>query len=134
MDEALRTEHEAGLVGFVEPASRHRMRHALKSDRARSKFNRQLAHFPHLDLRFAIRTGDKARLAGKLRKLGAPDLCYVMSESQDIDGRMATLEDAIRSTVEADGGSLISCIPGKLCAYVGEDPNSAWILQRPAEK
>jgi hypothetical protein len=134
MDEALRTEHEAGLVGFVEPASRHRMRHALKSDRARSKFNRQLAHFPHLDLRFAIRTGDKARLAGKLRKLGAPDLCYVMSESQDIDGRMATLEDAIRSTVEADGGSLISCIPGKLCAYVGENANSAWILQRPAEK
>ena len=131
MDEALKAEHEAGLALFLEPSSRGRFRHALTSAGARSKFTARLAHFAHLDQRFATKVIDKSLVAAKLHKLGAPRVCYVMSEDSEIDGRFIPVEDAIRLTVEADAGSLISCLPGLLGSFVGEEPNAAWILRRP---
>ena len=50
-----------------------------------------------------------------------------MSEDSEIDGRFIPVEDVIRLTVEGDAGSLISCLPGLLGGYVGEEPNAAWI-------
>jgi hypothetical protein len=91
----------------------------------------KLAHFAHLDQRFATKVGDKSLVAAKLRKLGAPTVCYVMSELPEIDGRFIPLEDAIRLTVEAQAGSLISCLPGRLGCFVGEEPHAAWVLRRP---
>ena len=131
MDESLKAEHEAGLALFLEPSSRGRFRHALTSARARSKFTAKLAHFAHLDERVATKVIDKSLVAAKLHKLGAPRVCYVMSEDSEIDGRFIPVEDAIRLTVEGDAGSLISCLPGLLGGYVGEEPNAAWILRRP---
>ena len=131
MDEDLKAEHEAGLELFLEPSSRGRFRHALTSARARSKFRAKLAHFAHLDQRFATKVSDKSLVAAKLRELGAPRVCYVMSEDSEIDGSIIPVEDAIRLTVEADAGSLISCLPGLLGSFVGEEPNDAWILRRP---
>jgi hypothetical protein len=131
VDEALKAEHEAGLALFLEPSSRDRFRHALTSVRARSKFRAKLAHFAHLDKRFATRVSDKSLVAAGLHELGAPRVCYVMSEDSELDGRFMPVEDAIRLTVEAQAGSLISCLPGLLGSFVGEEPKAAWILRRP---
>ena len=130
-EEALKAEHEAGLALFLEPSSRNRFRNALTSSRARSKFTAKLAHFAHLDPRFATKVSNKFLVAGRLHELGAPRVCYVMSEDSEIDGRFIPVEDAIRLTVEADAGSLISCLPGLLGSFVGEEPKNAWILRRP---
>jgi hypothetical protein len=131
VDAAVKAEREAGLALFLEPSSRDRFRHALTSARARSKFRAKLAHFAHLDQRFATKVGDKSLVAAKLHELGAPTVCYVMSEDSEIDGRIIPVEDAIRLTIEAAAGSLISCLPGRLGCFVGEEPNAAWILRRP---
>ena len=91
MDEALKAEHEAGLALFLEPSSRGRFRHALTSARARSKFRAKLAHFAHLDQRFATKVSDKSLVAARLHELGAPRVCYVMSEDSEIDGASSLL-------------------------------------------
>ena len=131
MDEDLKAEHEAGLALFLEASSRGRFRHALTSARARSKFRAKLAHFAHLDQRFATKVSDKSLVAARLHELGAPRVCYVMSEDSEIDGRFIPVDDAIRLAVEADAGSLISCLPGRLGCFVGEELKAAWILRRP---
>jgi hypothetical protein len=131
MDEkALKAEHEAGLALFLEPSSRDRFRNALTSSRARSKFTAKLAHFAHLDPRFATKVGDKSLVAGRLHDLGAQRVCYVMSEDSEIDARFIPLSDAIQFTIAAAAGSLISCHPGRLGCFVGEERHSAWVLQR----
>ncbi len=130
-EEALKAEHEAGLALFLEPSSRNRFRNALTSSRARSRFTARLAHFAHLDQRFATKVSDKFLVGASLHELGAPRVCYVMSEDSELDGRFIPVEDAIRLTVEAQAGSLISCLPGLLGSFVGEEQNAAWILQRP---
>ena len=79
MDESLKAEHEAGLALFLEPSSRGRFRHALTSARARSKFTAKLAHFAHLDQRFATKVIDKSLVAAKLHKSRCAEglLCHV---------------------------------------------------------
>jgi hypothetical protein len=52
-----------------------------------------------------------------------------MSES-DLDGGWMDLQDALDWTVATGTGTLISCIPGELAYYEGEDINLRYILQR----
>lgn len=46
-----------------------------------------------------------------------------MSENATLDGREVSLTEALRETVGSGMGTLLSCIPGRLGYYEGEEPN-----------
>ena len=54
-----------------------------------------------------------------LKKEGAPNMCYVLSDNGAIDGKTMLLKDALELTVFV-GPVFISCIHGKLAYYEGE--------------
>jgi hypothetical protein len=52
---------------------------------------------------------------------GASPDCYVISEDSDWDGKYFLLEKAIERCFGLGLGMVISCIPGKLGYYQGEE-------------
>lgn len=117
---------------FLIPQKRDRYRELLGKARGRDKIRRELSHFGHFDPRL-IRTippseHGPAPIEKALRRLGAPDLCYVISESRSVDGREMQLTFALEAIVGYLDGSLISCLPGRLAFFEGE--NARFILQR----
>lgn len=63
----------------------------------------------------------------RLRALGAPDDCFVISYEEELD-RMTSLARVLGLTVGRTFGTFISCIPGRLGYFENED--GRWILFR----
>ena len=64
-----------------------------------------------------------------LKRKGALDSCHVTSSNADIDDREMPLREALRETVGSGFGTIISCIPGKLAYFEGEEQNERYILE-----
>jgi hypothetical protein len=48
-------------------------------------------------------------------------MCWVISEDAEIDGRESDLESALENVSGTGMGTILSCIPGKLAYFEGED-------------
>jgi hypothetical protein len=125
--------HEQAVVlAFILPARQERYLEFLKSPKNRKKFIGVLAHFKHLDPKFATRiTGNQSKPSALVKLLvgkGAGINCWVISENADLDGREIDLEIALKETVGGQMGTFISCIPGKLAYF--EDEDGRYILER----
>jgi len=70
-----------------------------------------------------------AAIAETLRGLGAPELCYVVSELQDLDRKTITLDRALDMVVGRQMGTIIICSPN-LAFFEAEGPNVRFILRR----
>jgi hypothetical protein len=66
-----------------------------------------------------------------LRSRGAPSICHIMSENVDLDGRDLPLAEALGEIVGWGAPSLLSCLPGRLAYYGGEELNERYLLERP---
>ena len=132
--EAAARAHEKGLSQFIEPVHRPRFRDSLRDEKLRVKLRDRLAHFEWLDDRYAQDPGplDAERVIGRLRSLGAPSTCFVVSEDDELDGRFMPLRDAVTAALWDDYGTLISCVPGRLAFYIDEVRRDAALLVRPA--
>jgi hypothetical protein len=119
---------------FIVPQKRARYLALLESKRGRAKLLNGFNHCPDLDPRFAkeIPSGQQSAdsIEALLRRMGAPDTCYVMSDNRAIDGREMSLPDALSETVGMDAGTLISCVPGKLAYFELEAFDGRYILER----
>jgi hypothetical protein len=119
---------------FIVPQKRARYLALLGSKRGRAKLLNGFNHCHDLDPRFAreIPSGQQSAdsIEALLRRNGASDTCYVMSDNRDIDGKEMSLPDALSATVGMDCGTLISCIPGKLGYFELEAFDGRYILQR----
>ena len=130
--------HERGLALFIVGDWRSRFRESLAPGKRRGKLRSQLPHFSHLDPRFATVVPQSeqrgAALAAVLREKGASDLCYLLSEDSDLDGREVTLDEALAKVVDEAThlATFISCVPGRLAYFHGEDPESRYLLEHPA--
>src|SRR6185295_9324049 len=84
-----------------------------------------VAHFSDLDPRFQVpipaSEQSPSRLEQLLRSRGAPSECYLTSEDTALDGRTVGLSEALTLIVGRGMGTLLSCIPGRLGYYEGED-------------
>jgi|SRR5580704_12053206 hypothetical protein len=125
--------HEKAVVqAFILPVRQERYLEFLKSPKNRKKFISVLAHFKHLDPKFATSiAGNQSNPAALVKLLvgkGAGIKCWVISENADLDGKELDLETALQETVERQMGTFISCIPGKLAFF--EDEDGRYILQR----
>ena len=130
----MKSPEEALILAFVRPERRTRLLTLLGDAKGRSKFRASLAHFHDLDVRFAQRvSGLRAgEIEAKLRAMGAPERCHVLSESAELDGQTPTLEAALEAVVGRGMGALISCIPGRLGYFESEEVGERYILERTA--
>ena len=122
------------VLAFVLPERRSRHLGFLESKRGRVKFRKHLAHFKDCDPRFtaAIPPGQQTAqgIETLLWQYGAPETCTIISESQDLDGVVMALPDALRKIVGYGAGSIISCLEGRLAYYEGEEPGCRYALRR----
>ncbi len=126
--------HEESLVrAFVIPHKRERLLKLLATPKGCKKLLHQLHHFYDLGPRFAHRLAPSEQTVEDIHRLlkakGAPDTCYVMG-GEDLDGRTLGLRDALHEVVGRNIGTFLSCIPGKLAYYEGENEGERYILKR----
>ncbi|MGB7750308.1 MAG: hypothetical protein WCF88_02070 [Candidatus Acidiferrales bacterium] len=126
-------DHEEAVIrAFILPTKRERYLEFLTNPKGRAKFVAGLAHFKHLDPRFAFSIPGNHKNPASLRKLlvtkGAGSTCWVISENRDLDGREMDLEAALQEAIGYQMGTFISCVPGKLAYF--EDEDDRFILQR----
>jgi hypothetical protein len=132
--EQLRSAAELGLAAFLRPDRRARFRRLLVSPKGRKKLRLRLAHFPDLaagachEIPASRQTplGIEAMLVAE----GAPPVCFIVSESTDLDGRDLPLKEALEAVIGRGMGSLLSCVPGRLGYYEGEEAGNRCILRR----
>jgi len=127
-------EHSGSALAdaFVRPERKARLRSLLARAKGRAKLRVGLAHFRDLDQRYAHQVPSAAQtpeeIAALLRARGAPATCYVLSEQTEIDGRELPLEEALALVVGRGIGTFLSCIPGRLAYFEGEDAGARFIL------
>ena len=126
--------HEAEIVkAFIVKDRRERYLSLLSSPKGRKKFIERLPHgiSDELDPRYAQRIdGSASQIEHLLRRKGAPEICYVISEDGGLDGREMPLLEALEETVGRGMGTLISCVPGKLAYFEAEDIGERYILKQ----
>jgi hypothetical protein len=119
---------------FIVPKKRDRYLTLLQSKHGRDKLLNGFNHCHDLDPRYATLIPSNQQsdtsIESLLRRKGAPDTCYVMSDNRDIDGLEMSLSDALAKTVGMDAGTLISCLPGKLAYFELEGFDGRYILER----
>jgi len=122
-------EHEEGLLRFLEPRYRPRLRQFLGDDRHRRKLQDEIGKDRiRLDSRFATQVDGIWEAERRLLARGAPSHCYVVAYHDELDSREMPLQEALW---EVDSGSegFLSCIPGKLACFIGEIDR--YVLERP---
>ncbi len=65
-----------------------------------------------------------------LRSKGAPESCFVISDSSEIDRTEQVLATALQKMREYGWGTIISCIPGQLGFFYGEEGGIQLILEK----
>jgi len=124
--------HERDLIqAFVVKERKERLLGLLEGPNRR-KLHSLLHHFKYLDRRFALApgVGGPAEIAALLHARGAPSNCRVITSLRGLDRRLMPLEEALNQVVGGGAGSLISCIPGRLGYFEGEEPGHRYILER----
>jgi hypothetical protein len=129
-------DHEAAFIrAFVVAAKQERFRELLAKPKRRRDVLRTLYHFKDMDPRFMVKVPAAEQTAigleSLLRARGAPDFCYVISSDEKLDGKTVPLRDAIsRITGRVGHGTLLSCVPGQLGYFEGEERGERYLLER----
>ena len=128
-------DHEDAFKSFVIREKQGRYAHGLRSPKHRKKLLDRLNHNHDFDPSFLLRLAKEMQSASAvyalLKSAGAPDECYVFSANPSIDGMRMPLAEALSKTFAMGLGTVISCIPGKLAYFEGEDPGECYVLRRP---
>jgi hypothetical protein len=127
--------HEEELIrSFIMPTKRQRYLDFVSKPKTRQKFLCELAHFKSLDPRYLLAIPPSKQhpkdIAQILTDKGAPTLCWVTSEDRRLDGKEMSLLEALGDVVGRQMGTFLSCIPGRLAYFEGEDMGFRWILER----
>ncbi len=131
-----RAIEDATIRAFVVRNKQDRFVAFLSNPKTREKFTRELAHFRWFDHRFAIsapwkvdptfrlwdgHTQGIAHISRLLKSKGARHTCWVISENSKLDGRELELDRALGNVIGQGMGTILSCVPGRLAFFEGED-------------
>jgi hypothetical protein len=123
---------DAFVRAFVERDRRERYLQLLAKPKTRAKATFALAtNGQHLDssLVNSLECTDNEALARALRRLGAPEVCYIISPDSALDTSTMELEQALDATSFGQGAILI-LIPDRLAYRVGEYDKQRHILEK----
>jgi len=135
--ESVQLSHEQATIrSFIQKDGQERSAYLLGNPKHRHKFTSELTHFKWLDDRFAhpippSQAHSAAELASLLRRKGAGDTVWVISDDSAIDTREMALEKVMAHIWGRGIGVILSCIPGKLAFFAGEEVKSERLLLRP---
>ena len=128
-------DHEAAFIrAFIIPAKQERLVELLAKPKRRRDVLRTLYHCKDLDPRFMTKVSPAVQTAGGiealLRARGAPELCHAISTDESLDGKTVTLRDAMTRIIGVGHGTLLSCVPGHLGYFEGEESDARYVLER----
>jgi hypothetical protein len=134
---AERNAHEEGLALFLTSDRRKRFLLSFKNRRLREKFGDRIAHdTSDFDARYVIAVEQHSKHPEFMRQVnnlltsnGAPDTCFVFAPFRSQDGSQMMLPDALDELMTY-GHGIISCLPGRLALYIGEDGSPVALLRR----
>jgi len=126
--------HEKAFIeSFIAPNRQERFMAALVNPKKREVFNLEL-HHPKTNflvgkyIKQIVPSEQYVKvLTPKLKRMGAPDECWVFGNH--IDGRAMKLEEALAELIGYRTGTIVSCLPGELAFFENEDERV--ILHRP---
>lgn len=125
---------EAVINAFIRKEKRARWLELHNNPAGRKKLCASLAHFkdfaPGAIARIPPHQQHAPSVHNLLVQLGAPKICYLISENPDWDTRKMDLREALFLTVGHSYGTLISCRPGLLAYFEGEEPGDRMILKK----
>lgn len=123
---------EATIDAFIERSQQRRIRSLIGTKKGRLKFIGMLAHVLKLNERTSTfipaNQQDTESIIKLLRDKGAPEECYVISEDSELDGTSQQLVHVINQVMGCGTAAIISCIPGVLGFYQGDDKNERYLL------
>lgn len=131
-----RDTHIVGLLRLIDPVEKDRMKRAFETAKGRTKWlHKRLAHQVemHPDHSNEIPRGerDEESLLNTLRKLGAPEECYVVASDHATDDSFQSLSILITERYAEFGhGTIFSCLPGKLAFFKTAFPHKRIIVHR----
>ncbi len=126
-------DHITGFChAFLRREKRKRLA-TLLTGNLRWKGVAELAHPNAIDPRYtATWTGsDASELVQRLKALGAPVTCYLISNSDELDDRWMELSPALKEVYNIGIGTIVSCVPGKLAFFEGEYGDHLVLQRRP---
>jgi hypothetical protein len=65
-----------------------------------------------------------------LKSKGAPEMCYIISNDWDIDGKELPLTEALEKIVKHGSGTFVSCVAGKLGYFESDEATDRYILEK----
>ena len=122
---ALNPHEEQFVKTFLPPVCGERFLDALANPKRREVFHRHLCHpkdgFLIAKYILAIKPSEQYTVfvAERLRKMGAPQECWVFGNR--LDGKPMFLEAALDALIGGRSGTIASCIPGKLAFFESEE-------------
>jgi hypothetical protein len=123
--------HEEEIIrAFMIPARRKRWLESLNSSKRRGPMLDRLNHCRDLDERYATPLPSNVNIAEILRSRGAPEMCYVLSCTDTIDGRELPLDEVLTVTELGGWGTILGCLPGRLAYYYDECGARRMLLER----
>ena len=131
-------DHELGFLKLVAPPQQRRLQTLLELGAKRRPDVRSLFdHAITLDPRYAKPLAGGQQFPDKVWSLllahGAPPTCYIISSSQLLDGQHMPTAAGLAAVMGSGNGAFISCLPGKLGYFEGEDRGGGRIVWRPDE-
>jgi hypothetical protein len=133
IDSGQAVNHEAATIrAFVRWDRRDRLLALLAKPKRRIDVVRALAHFNAFDVS-KISTIPPAQqtpedIVALLRRRGAGEWCYAISESREFDAKRFVLSEVLGALVGRGIGTVLSCVPGQLAYFEGEGRNSRFLL------
>lgn len=122
------------LARFCVRTKRERYVEMISSPKKRERFTRELDHFDSLDPRYMVPIGPSQQhpeqISSLLTQRGAPELCWITSSDEELDGKQMPLLNALKEIVGRQMGTFLTCIPGRLAYFEAEDRGYRWILER----
>lgn len=122
---------EATIRAFMRKERRERWVAGLASAKRRPRMLDKLNHTDDIDEKHATVLPGGADIESELRRRGAGEICHVISDNADLDGRDLSLGEALRKMEEGTWGTLICCVPGRLAYYMSESGVTRLLLYRP---
>jgi len=127
-------EEETLITSFVVPSKRRRLVDLLGNPKRRAKAIGALTHFKDLDSRWVVALSTDLQtpvsIEQELRSRGAGASCSLISENGEIDGKRLSLKAALEQVIGQGMGSILSCVPGNLVYFEGEEPSDRCLLVR----
>jgi hypothetical protein len=128
--------HVRGFVrAFIQRSRQDRCLFLLEHPKRRRDFTKELAHFKWLEERYSRpvpsnRANSAHGMVSLLRQKGASATVWIISEDPKIDATELPLDEAMKQAWGSSMETILTCVPGKLAFFRGEEMKSERILER----